>query len=260
MKAFIVLASLIVTGCSSNSTPGTSGDDTGSAGAQGPAGPQGSAGPIGVQGPQGPAGPQGPQGTQGSTGAAGAAGAQGPAGDTGAAGAVGAAGAQGPQGPQGPAGAAGAAGATGSKGATGAAGVSAYAYTANNVQLGLLVSAVAGAQTYVSLGDAFTLVPDGLVVSLSPTKVWYAGNECLGQAYVDDATFTQFAGYVYVGFDNTLYEAPKGAAANVAVGSFTLGGGASCQVLSEGIAGHALSTVGAASNLSATLPWHVVIQ
>lgn len=266
MRNIIVLLSLAAAGCS----PAEQGDvsaEMGEMGLPGPAGPQGPAGPAG------PAGPQGLQGLKGDTGATGAAGAQGiqgipgatgAQGVPGAAGATGAAGAQGPQGfpgAQGIPGAAGATGAQGAKGDKGDPGAIAIVYSANNVRLGVLVSALAGQQTYVAYGDAFTLVPDGYVVSVASSTVWYANNDCTGQAYVDHQTYLQFANYVYQGAQSKLYTAPTAAAVNVSVGSKSvLPTGVACTASSQGISGHALQAVGTPSTITSTLPWHVVIE
>jgi hypothetical protein len=139
--------------------------------------------------------------------------------------------------------------------------VSAVVYTANNVRLGLLINATPGAQTYVTYGDAYTLVPDGYVVSLSPTIIWYVNNDCTGQAYVEHGTYLQFANAVYQGVYNKLYTAPVSTPTSVAVGSrSSMPWGYACQALSQGISGHALQSIGTPSSLVSTLPWHVVIE
>lgn len=257
-----VFAFLVMFAAACDGSKGTDGM-SGTTGEQGPAGPAGPAGPQGPVGPQGPAGPQGPQGLQGLKGDTGSTGAQGPQGTPGTPGATGAQGPQGAPGPQGIPGATGAQGpqgATGAQGPAGAAGKSAYVYSVNNQQMGLLVNAAFGSQAYVTYGDAVTLVPDGHVVSLAANRVWYANSDCTGQSYVDDNTYVQFANYVYVGLMNELYSAPTSAAANVAVGSYNNGGGATCTTSSQGISGHPLNIVGTPTNLKATMPWHVVIK
>ncbi len=263
MRNIIVLLSLAAAGCS----PAEQGSVEGGMGEMGLPGPQGPAGPAGPQGPKGDIGAtgaqgtQGPQGVQGTPGAAGAAGAQGAKGDKGDAGAAGAQGSQGLPGAQGAPGAAGAAGAQGAKGDKGDPGAIAVVYSANNVRLGVLVSALAGQQTYVAYGDAFTLVPDGYVVSVASSTIWYANNDCTGQAYVDHQTYLQFANYVYQGAQSKLYTAPTSTAATVAVGSKSvLPTGVACTASSQGISGHALSAVGTPSTITSTLPWHVVIE
>ena len=183
---------------------------------------------------------------------------------------MGAAGAQGPQGLPGAQGSPGAQGATGATGATGVQGLKgdkgdpgaiAVVYSANNVRLGVLVSALAGSQTYVAYGDAFTQVPDGYVVSVATTTVWYANNDCTGQAYVDHQVYSQFANYVYHGAQAKLYAAPTSTATNVAVGSKSnLPTGVACQANSQGISGHPLQVVGNGATVSASLPWHVVFE
>jgi hypothetical protein len=252
-----IVALLFIAACAADGVRGPEGEmgEMGEMGIVGPAGPQGPAGPAGpqgvpgAQGPQGPAGPAGAQGAQGPQGQQGTQGAQGPAGPAGAQGAQGPQGQQGAQGLQGP------------QGIPGVAGPGGVVYSVNNVRLGLLVSALAGSQTYIAYGDAFTLVPDGYVVSITPTTVWYANNDCTGQAYVDHTTYVQFANYVYVGAQNKLYTAPTSNAASVAVGSRSiLPTGTACQVNSQGISGHALQTIGTPSNLLGTLPWHVVVE
>jgi hypothetical protein len=254
MRNIVVFLLLAFVGCSPSDRiePGETGTEgppgpQGPIGPQGPAGPQGPKGETGATGAQGPQGPVGAQGPKGDTGMPGTAGAQGPQGLQGPAGPAGVPGTQGPQGPQGP------------KGDPGTPGVGAIVYGANNARLGILVSVVPGAQTYIAYGDEHTLVPDGYVVSLAPSKVWYANNDCTGQTYVDHQTYLQFANYVYVGAQNKLWRAPVGSPTNVAVGSSTTGR-SPCVPSSQGISGHALVAVGTPSDLYAMMPWRVVFE
>lgn len=255
MRNIIIVSVLIgIVGCASDPSTGASGD-TGSAGSQGPAGPQGS---MGVQGAQGPAGPQGAQGIQGVAGLPGTAGAQGPAGVTGAAGTQGPAG---PMGLPGAPGTQGVAGAAGTKGATGARGPAAIVYSANNVQLGVLLSATPGSEAYLSLGDELTLVSDGLIVPMARQKVWYTNNDCTGTPFVAETFgYEPIAQIVYMGFDNALFTASTTLfSASLVVQSFSTGGG-SCTAQSIAPRVHALTSVGTPTDLAATMPWHVVVQ
>lgn len=228
-------------------------------GAMGLPGIQGSTGPAGPAGPQGLPGPQGPQGVQGpvgQTGAAGAAGPQGPAGTPGTSGAQGAQGmpgAQGFPGGQGPAGA---------PGAAGARGPAVYVYSNNGLRLGLLLSAVPGNESYISMGDQHTLVPDGLVVALNHTaqKVWYTNNDCTGVAFSAlGAGYVPNEDYIYIGHNNVMYTAAKAVyAVGAAVQSYSTGG-IGCTVQSVGHTVHAMTVVGSPNDPANSLPWHLVV-
>jgi len=237
----------------------------GDPGMVGPAGPQGPAGPSGPQGAAGAQGPQGLQGAQGAVGAQGAAGAQGPQGLQGLQGATGAQGPQGAtgaQGPQGVAGPQGPRGLTGVTGAQGPAGPEPIVFSVNNVQLGVLLSAMPGNEMYVALGDSYTLVPDGSIVSMARTKVWYANNDCTGQAYaVETNGYEPIAQFVYVGYFNVMYTAAtaRASATPLALGSYSVGA-TTCTALNVPGYAHTATSVGSAVDPTATLPWHVVLQ
>ena len=119
----VVIAVVMIAGCSP--APGPQGPP-GPAGEAGPAGPVGPAGPQGAQGPQGPVGPQGAvgeHGVAGPPGPAGPVGPQGPQGDAGTQGPAGPSGERGPPGPQGAIGPVGPPGPAGPKGDPGPAAV-----------------------------------------------------------------------------------------------------------------------------------------
>ncbi len=264
MRMIVVLSLVVAAACSSTGTEGPMGTmgsagAMGSVGAQGPAGPQGPAGAQGPAGPQGPAGAmgaQGPAGSVGATGAQGPAGAQGPIGLTGAQGAqgpIGMTGAQGVQGPQGPAGA---------QGVQGALGPHVNVTSANGVQLGILLSATPGNEMYVSKGDVYTLVPDGLIIPMAREKVWYVNNDCTGTPYaVETMGYEVIAQYVYVGEGNVLYTAATARAFSTptVVQSYSTGG-ATCTAQSVSWYLHAMTSVGSPIDPTASMPWHIAIQ
>lgn len=268
MKTLAALL-LFVVACTPESSSGGDGLE-GPPGPEGPIGPAGPAGPQGPQGPQGLAGARGPQGLAGPQGPAGTPGAQGPAGPQGPAGAQGPAGPAGPAGPQGPMGPTGATGLQGPAGAmgprgpegpAGAPGPRPVVYSRNGERLGLLVSAgPVNAYAYITSNDEYTGLPDGLYVSLAPSRVYYTNIDCTGQAYVAETNGrVLIKENVYRGYYMALYTASPTRIANVAMQSYAEGT-AVCTRQSLGAPAYAAIPVGSSFELSGSLPWSIVIE
>lgn len=135
----------------------------------------------------------------------------------------------------------------------------AVVYAANNQRLGILISAKAGEQAYVTLGDQVTSIPDGYLVSYEPTRVYYVNNDCTGQPLIEDSVYRQFASRVYVGYQNKLYYVASPSKANRAVGSYWTRTAGCAAAPSIGDT-HLLTSVGVATNLDGTFPWRIVIE
>jgi hypothetical protein len=129
-------------------------------------------------------------------------------------------------------------------------------------RLGVLLSATPGQEAYISQGDQYTLVPDGLIVPMNHTTqpVYYTNNNCTGTPYaVPGHGYVANDDYVYIGFGNALYTASASLTGNLAVQSFSTGGG-SCMSSSLGTQLHAMTSVGSPIDPVGSMPWHIVLQ
>jgi len=141
---------------------------TGATGEQGPIGPQGPVGPTGETGPAGPPGPVGEQGVQGVAGPEGPTGPRGPTGPAGEAGATGADGPIGPAGPPGP---------------PGPAGGGLTARSADNIELGKVISLYdSGVELLTSTGHLVYIDWTG---GFGAGQIIYTGANCSGDAYLN---------------------------------------------------------------------------
>ena len=186
MKKIAVLITLAALSCT---TETSSEGVVGPQGPQGEPGPVGPAGPVGAVGPQGEPGAEGPRGAQGETGLAGpqgAAGEQGPQGLPGAQGPAGPTGAQGPQGPVG------AQGETGPEGPAGAPGWRAVYVSDQGDVLGpatttlLPVYTLERTELVLAFYSEGSVLPEGYVVGMEPTELWWSDAGCTGTVYVKD--------------------------------------------------------------------------
>ena len=238
---------------------------------RGPPGADGSNGSLGPQGPVGAPGVQGPQGPQGVPGSPGLVGPVGPQGPVGASvagpiGPQGVPGAQGPVGPQGPQGIQGPQGGQGSAGSRGPAGPAAIAYAKDGHRLGLLVGGVsfptAGAGmagAFVTYGtDAFA-VPDGMFVSMAPTPIYFAQPSCLGQAYLAAADADGSIANQLWWTSVQIYQRGSTSSANVQAVSKMVAD--TCVAMgTTTVSTYVASSIGAAFNLKASVPWMVSIE
>jgi len=257
----LVFVAMFVSACG-----GSQEGERGEAGAMGVPGPQG---PVGPQGPSGVAGPAGPRGPVGSSGIDGSVGPKGDKGDPGVQGPQGVPGVQGIPGPAGSTGAQGqqgVAGPQGPQGPKGPAGVAPIAFAKDGHRLGLFVGSIAFptnstgmAGAFVTYGtDAFA-VPDGMLVSMVPTPLYFTQTGCLGQAYVAAVDADGSVANQLWWTTTDIYERGSTATTNVQVLSKMVGD--TCVGMGmTAVSAYVAMPIGANYNLRSTLPWTIVIQ